>query len=184
MSKPIILAVDDEIQVSNAIERDLKNQYGKDYRILKTNSGAEAMDVVHRLKQRNEQVALFVSDQRMPGMEGTELLEQALEIYPEAQKVLLTAYADTGTAIDSINKLALDYYLMKPWDPPEEKLYPVLSDLLNNWQAKTFSLIDGNKSLGDIYKGVKKENPRLKGDVLMGLCERFVKEGVISFVNN
>jgi len=148
MAKPIILTVDDEIQVSNAIERDLRNQFGKEYRIIKTSSGAEALEVVHKLKQRNEQVALFLSDQRMPGMGGTEFLEQALEIYPKAQKVLLTAYADTDTAIKSINNLALDYYLLKPWDPPEEKLYPVLSDLLNNWNANNRPPFEGIRVVG------------------------------------
>jgi thioredoxin reductase (NADPH) len=148
MSKPIILTVDDEIQVSNAIERDLRSEFGKEYRIIKTNSGAEALEVVHKLKQRNEQIALFLSDQRMPGMGGIEFLEQALEIYPTAQKVLLTAYADTDTAINSINKLALDYYLLKPWDPPEEKLYPVLTDLLNNWNANNRPPFEGIRVVG------------------------------------
>lgn len=148
MSKPVILTVDDEIQVSNAIERDLRSKFGKEYRIIKTNSGAEAMQVVHKLKQRDDQIALFLSDQRMPEMEGTEFLEKALEIYPKAQKVLLTAYADTDAAIDSINKLALDYYLLKPWDPPEEKLYPVITDLLNNWHANNQLHFEGIRVVG------------------------------------
>ena len=151
MSKPVILTVDDEIEVSNAIERDLRSKFGREYRIIKTNSGADAMDVVHKLKQRNDQIALIISDQRMPAMEGTEFIKQAMEIYPNAIKILLTAYADTNAAIDSINKLALDYYLLKPWDPPEEKLYPVLSDLLVNWHANNRPPFEGIRVIGNQY---------------------------------
>ena len=135
MSKPIILTTDDEIEVGNAIERDLRKQFGKDYRIIKTTSGKEALETIRQLKQRNDQIALFLTDQRMPEMEGTDFLEEAMKLYPEARKVLLTAYADTDAAIAAINKLALDYYLMKPWDPPEEKLYPVITDLLDDWRS-------------------------------------------------
>ena len=133
MTKPVILTVDDESQVRNAVERDLRNKYGQDYRIIKTSSGAEALDTIRQLKQRNDQVALFLADQRMPGMDGTEFLLEAKKIYPNAVKVLLTAYADTKAAIDSINSVELDYYLMKPWDPPEENLYPVLDDFLTDF---------------------------------------------------
>ena len=135
MSKPIILTTDDEIEVGNAIERDLRKQFGKDYRIIKTTSGKEALETIRQLKQRNDQIALFLTDQRMPEMEGTDFLEEAMKLYPEARKVLLTSYADTDAAIAAINKLALDYYLMKPWDPPEEKLYPVITDLLDDWRS-------------------------------------------------
>lgn len=148
MKKPIILTVDDEIEVSNAIERDLRNQYGKEYRIIKTNSGKEALETVRQLKKRDDQIALFLSDQRMPEMEGTEFLEEAIKIYPNAAKVLLTAYADTNTAITAINKLELDHYLMKPWDPPEERLYPVLTDLLGNWHMNNRDPFEGIRMVG------------------------------------
>ncbi len=148
MKKPIILTVDDEIEVSNAIERDLRSQYGKDYRIIKTNSGKEALGTIKQLKHRDTQIALFLTDQRMPEMEGTEFLEEAIKIYPKAGKVLLTAYADTDAAISAINKLGLDHYLMKPWDPPEEKLYPILTDLLNNWRTNNRPPFEGIRVVG------------------------------------
>jgi thioredoxin reductase (NADPH) len=148
MDKPIILTVDDEFEVSNAIERDLRSHFGKDYKIIKTNSGSEALDTIRQLKQRDNQIALFVTDQRMPEMEGTEFLEEAMKIFPKASKVLLTAYADTEAAISAINKLGLDYYLMKPWDPPEEKLYPVLTDLLNSWQSNNRPPFEGIRIVG------------------------------------
>jgi len=148
MNHPIILTVDDDVQVSNAIERDLKSQFGNSYKIIKTLSGREALKTVKQLKQRNDQIALFLTDQRMPEMDGTEFLEQAIEIYPNARRVLLTAYADTDTAIASINKLGLDYYLLKPWDPPEEKLYPMLTDLLNDWQINNPPPFEGIRIVG------------------------------------
>ena len=138
MAIPVILTVDDDPQVSNAIERDLRRKFRPEYRILKTASGDEALQVVQQLKQRNDSLALFLVDQRMPGMDGTEFLAQAIKSYPEAKKVLLTAYADTTAAIQAINEIGLDYYLMKPWDPPEENLYPVLTDLLDDWQHYRF----------------------------------------------
>lgn len=149
MSKPVILTTDDEIEVGNAIERDLRKNFGKDYRIIKTTSGREALDTIRQLKQRNDQIALFITDQRMPQMEGTEFLEEAMKLYPEARKVLLTAYADTDAAIAAINKLALDYYLMKPWDPPEEKLYPVITDLLDDWRAINRPPFEGIRVVGN-----------------------------------
>ena len=133
MVKPIILTVDDEPQVLNAVNRDLRRQYRRDYRIMKAGSGAEALDTIVQLKKRNEPVALFLVDQRMPEMSGTDFLAEALTFYPEARKVLLTAYADTEAAIASINAIGLDYYLMKPWDPPEQHLYPILDDLLDDF---------------------------------------------------
>jgi len=148
MKKPIILTVDDEPEVSNAIERDLRNQYGRDYKIIKANSGKDALEACKLLKKRNEQIALFVSDQRMPEMEGTDFLEKAIKIYPEARKVLLTAYADTNAAITAINKIELDHYLMKPWDPPEEKLYPVLTDLLTSWRSQIIPAFEGIRVIG------------------------------------
>jgi thioredoxin reductase (NADPH) len=149
MSRPIILTTDDEIEVGNAIERDLKKKFGKDFRIMKTTSGKEALDTIRQLKRRNAQIALFLTDQRMPEMEGTDFLEEAMKLYPEARKVLLTAYADTDAAIAAINKLALDYYLMKPWDPPEEKLYPVINDLLEDWRSINRPPFEGIRVIGN-----------------------------------
>lgn len=148
MKKPVILTVDDEIQVSNAIERDLKTQYSREYKIIKAQSGKEALEIVYKLKQRNDQIALFVTDQRMPEMEGTEFLEKAIDIFPNARRILLTAYADTDTAIKSINKLELDYYILKPWDPPEEKLYPMINDLLNDWRINNPPPFEGIRVVG------------------------------------
>ena len=151
MPKPIIITVDDELQVRNAVERDLRKKYGKDYRIIKTSSGAEALETTRQLKQRNDQVALFLADQRMPEMVGTDFLVEAKKIYPDAYKVLLTAYADTEAAIESINDIGLDYYLMKPWDPPEQNLYPVLDDFLNDWIAKAELPFDGIRVAGTLW---------------------------------
>jgi thioredoxin reductase (NADPH) len=151
MAKPIILTVDDEPQVLNAIERDLRQQYAGSYRIIKAGSGAQALETVQQLKQRNAPVALFLADQRMPGMSGTEFLTEALKFYPEAGKVLLTAYADTEAAIASINTIGLDHYLMKPWSPPELNLYPVLDDLLSDWQANVPLPYDGIRVAGTLW---------------------------------
>jgi|SRR6266545_2281143 CBS domain-containing protein len=133
--RPVIFIVDDEPHVLNAVERDLRARYGSKYRTLKATSGESALEMLSALMARHEQVALLMSDQRMPMMEGTEFLAEACKIYGEARRVLLTAYADTQAAIASINQVGLDYYLVKPWDPPEEKLYPVLDELLSDWQA-------------------------------------------------
>jgi thioredoxin reductase (NADPH) len=151
MSKPIILTVDDEPQVLNAIERDLRRHYRSDYRIIKVDSGVEALNVVQQVKQRNDPLALFLVDQRMPQMSGTEFLTQASKLFPDARKVLLTAYADTQAAIDSINTIGLDYYLMKPWDPPEQQLYPVLDDLLSDWWQNTPPPFDGIRVAGTLW---------------------------------
>ncbi|MBI9043111.1 MAG: FAD-dependent oxidoreductase [Anaerolineaceae bacterium] len=151
MKKPTILVVDDEPQVLNAITRDLRQMYGKEYRVLKAASGKEALSALREIKVRNESVALFVADQRMPEMNGTEFLNQARLLYPEARKVLLTAYADTEAAITSINTIDLDHYLMKPWDPPEEKLYPVLDDLLSDWWANAAPPYDGIRVAGTLW---------------------------------
>ena len=146
--RPILLTVDDDPQVVQAIERDLRHQYGKRFRILKAGSGQKALALVKQLKIRNEIVALLLVDQRMPQMSGVELLEQSIQIFPEAKRVLLTAYADTEAAIRSINKAKIDYYLMKPWDPPEEHLYPVLDDLLDDWWATFKPPYEGIKVIG------------------------------------
>jgi len=147
-SVPIILTVDDEPQVLNAIERDLRRHFRRDYRVVKAGSGTDALHAVEQLKARNDQVALFLSDQRMPDMSGTEFLTAATKFYPNARKVLLTAYADTQAAIDSINTIGLDHYLMKPWDPPEQNLYPVLDDLLEDWAATVDVPYDGIRVAG------------------------------------
>ena len=151
MVKPIILTLDDEPQVLNAVERDLRQHFRSDYRIIKSNSGVEALQVIQKLKQRNDPIALFLVDQRMPELSGTDFLDQARKFYPDAKKVLLTAYADNDAAIASINKIGLDYYLMKPWDPPEQNLYPVLDDLLSDWQATVPLPYDGIRVAGTLW---------------------------------
>src|SRR5215216_6644405 len=135
MKLPFIIIVDDDMQVLRAIQRDIRNEFHDNYRIVATNSANEALDVVKKLKLKNDSVALFISDQRMPEMEGVVFLEKAMEIFPDAKRILLTAYSDIEAAIRAINTVKLDYYLLKPWNPPEEKLFPVISDLLEDWQA-------------------------------------------------
>src|SRR6201995_538064 len=130
-----ILAVDDEPTVLAAVARDLRRGFGEHYRILRAGSGPEARELLGEMRRRGESLAMIVADQRMPGMEGTELLVKARQIYPDAKRVLLTAYADTQAAIAAINEVSLDYYLLKPWDPPEEQLFPVVADLLATWEA-------------------------------------------------
>jgi thioredoxin reductase (NADPH) len=134
MSKPAILTVDDDPMVSAAIGRDLLARYGADFRVVRATSGTEALDLLARLALRDDPVAMIVADQRMPRMTGTEMLAQAREHAPDAKLLLLTAYADTDVAITAINDIGLDYYLMKPWDPPDERLYPVVDDLLDDWR--------------------------------------------------
>jgi thioredoxin reductase (NADPH) len=133
--RPAIVAIDDEPAVLAAVARDLRRHFGERFRILRSGSGEEALDVVRQVRARGEDVALFVADQRMPGLSGTDFLVRARELAPHAKRVLLTAYADTSAAISAINDVALDYYLLKPWDPPEDNLYPVLDDLLGAWEA-------------------------------------------------
>lgn len=151
MSKPVLLTVDDDPQVLNAVERDLRRHYRSEYRVIKAIAGLEALDVVRQLSQRGDPLALFLVDQRMPGMTGIEFLAQALQFYPLARKVLLTAYADTQAAIESINEIGLDYYLMKPWDPPEQNLYPVLDDLLSAWWQEAPPPYDGIRVAGTLW---------------------------------
>jgi thioredoxin reductase (NADPH) len=146
--RPVLLTVDDNPQVVRAIERDLRRQYGKRFRVLKAESGQEALRLVKKLKLRNEILALLLADQRMPQMSGVSLLEEVMNIFPEAKRVLLTAYADTEAAIRSINKAKIDYYLMKPWDPPEEQLYPILDDLLDDWWALARPPFEGIRIIG------------------------------------
>jgi thioredoxin reductase (NADPH) len=148
MPKPILLAIDDDISVLEAVVQDLRRHYGQDYRIVRAASGAAALDICHQLKERKDIVALFLSDQRMPGMTGVDFLQQALKIYPDAKRVLLTAYADTEAAIRAINSAKIHYYLNKPWDPPEEKLYPVLDDLLEAWKQGYRPPFEGIRVIG------------------------------------
>src|SRR5664279_1838720 len=148
MGKPVLLAVDDDISVLEAVVQDLRRQYGATYRIMRAGSGQAALDTCQQLSQRGDAVALFLSDQRMPGMTGVDFLEKAISVYPEAKRVLLTAYADTEAAIRAINTARIDYYLTKPWDPPEEKLYPVLDDLLESWNQDYKPAFEGIRVIG------------------------------------
>jgi thioredoxin reductase (NADPH) len=148
MAKPVILAVDDEPEVLAAVERDLRQRYRSDYRILRASSGNDALEATRELAQRAVPVALFLVDERMPGMTGSQFLLEALAIFPEARRVLLTAYADTEVAIAAINSVKLDHYLLKPWEPPSERLYPVLDDLLADWQARHRPQFDGIRVAG------------------------------------
>src|SRR6059036_3823828 len=150
MSKPVIWTIDDDLDVLRAVERDLRRHYGDRYmyRVISADSGVSALDATKQLKLRNEPVALFLVDQRMPAMSGVEFLEAALEYYPEAKRALLTAYADTDAAIRAINNVQIDHYLMKPWDPPEERLYGVVDDLLDDWQASYHPAFQGVRVIG------------------------------------
>ncbi len=146
--RPAIVAVDDEPAVLAAVARDLRRGFGEHYRILRASSGPEALDLLKELRTRGDQVALLIADQRMPGMPGTEYLTAARELVPDAKRVLLTAYADTEAAISAINDARLDYYLLKPWDPPEEQLYPVVQDLLTTWEAGATLETGGTRIIG------------------------------------
>ena len=148
MGKPVILAVDDDISVLEAVIQDLRRKYGATYRIMRAGSGQAALDTCAQLKQRGDTIALFLSDQRMPGMSGVDFLEKSQSVYPEAKRALLTAYADTEAAIKAINTAKIHYYLTKPWDPPEEQLYPVLDDLLENWNQDYRAPFDGLRVIG------------------------------------
>jgi thioredoxin reductase (NADPH) len=148
MSKPVILALDDETEVLNAIERDLRQQYQRSFRIIKASSGAQAIDTVRQLKSRGTPIALFIVDERMPNMSGTAFLAAARELFPDAKRVLLTAYADTQVAIAAINTIGLDHYLLKPWEPPHERLYPVLDELLADWTARSRPAFEGIRVAG------------------------------------
>ena len=151
MKKPIIFTVDDDPQVLRAVTRDLRKKYRSEYRILSTNSPIEALESLPELKIQSETIALFLSDQRMPEMIGVDFLEQAKAHFPDAKRVLLTAYSDTDAAIKAINEVQLDYYLLKPWDPPEERLYPILDDLLDDWLANYKPDFQGIKLVGYQY---------------------------------
>jgi len=148
VSKPAVITVDDDPEVLGAVERDLRRHYRDSYRVLRAGSGAEALEAAQRLKQRGTTIALFLVDERMPEMTGTEFLTEAGKLYPDARKVLLTAYADTEAAIRGINDIGLDHYLLKPWDPPEQHLYPVLDDLLSDWSANVRLPYEGIRVAG------------------------------------
>ena len=148
MARPILLAIDDDVNVLEAVVQDLRRQYGSEYRVMRAAGGQTALDILTQLSEREEPVALLLSDQRMPGMTGVELLERSRKLYPESRRVLLTAYADTDAAIQAINSARIHYYLNKPWDPPEEKLYPVLSDLLDDWKAGYRPPFEGLRVIG------------------------------------
>jgi thioredoxin reductase (NADPH) len=148
MARPTIITVDDDPQVLGAVERDLRARYGGDYRVIPALSGAEALEVLGELRLRGDEVALIISDQRMPEITGVDLLERAMELHPRSKRVLLTAYADTEVAIRAINTTRLDQYITKPWDPPEERLYPVLDDLLDDWLADYRPPFEGVRVIG------------------------------------
>jgi thioredoxin reductase (NADPH) len=146
--RPLLLAVDDEPAVLAAVARDLRRGFGERYRVMRAGSGAEALEILREVRRRGQPVALLIADQRMPGMAGTDYLAEARQLVPEAKRVLLTAYADTEAAIAAINEVALDYYLLKPWDPPEEQMFPVLEDLLTTWESGTALEAGGVRLIG------------------------------------
>jgi thioredoxin reductase (NADPH) len=148
MAKPVLLTVDDDPGVLSAISRDLRRHYGEHYRVIRADSGVAALDAVRQLKQRHDPIALFLADQKMPQMNGVDFLAEAMRLYPDAKRVLLTAYADTDAAIQAINAASVHHYLLKPWDPPEETLYPVLDDLLDDWQASYHPPFTGIRVIG------------------------------------
>ena len=151
MAKPILLSVDDDSDVLRAIERDLRSQYGAEYRVIGSESPEGALDLLKQLKVRNDNVALLLADQRMPRMDGVEFLQQAMGIFPGAKRALLTAYADTNAAISAINEAGINYFFMKPWDPPQENLYPVLDDLLDEWKAEAHMPFEGIRLAGTLW---------------------------------
>src|SRR3982751_5470059 len=146
--RPAIVAVDDDPAVLASVARDLRRGFGERYRIVRAGAGPEALELVRQIRARGEQVAMLIADQRMPGMPGTEYLVEARKLVPDAKRVLLTAYADTQAAIAAINDVALDYYLLKPWDPPEEQLFPVVDDLLTTWEAGAALVAGGVRIIG------------------------------------
>jgi thioredoxin reductase (NADPH) len=149
MNKPVLLSIDDDEAVLSSVQQDLRSHYGEDYRVMGADSGPDALSLAEELRKRGDPIALFLSDQRMPGMTGIEFLEKVSPLYPEAKRVLLTAYADTDVAIRAINDVRLDHYLMKPWDPPTEHLYPTIDDLLYDWQAGFHPPFEGVRVICD-----------------------------------
>jgi len=155
--RPAIVVVDDEPAVLAAVARDLRRGFGEHYRILRAGSGPEALELLREVRARGDQVALLIADQRMPVMAGTEYLVEARTVFPDAKRALLTAYADTEAAIAAINEVALDYYLLKPWDPPEEELFPVVEDLLETWQAGAALESGGVRVIGHRFSKESRE---------------------------
>jgi len=151
MTRPVILTVDDDAQVVSAIAGDLRRRFGKDYRIIRASDATEALDTLRQLKEAAEPVALLLSDQRMPGLDGVGFLAEARELFPNARRALLTAYADTEAAIAAINRSQVDYYLQKPWDPPEQHLYPVVEELLDDWRSQYRPGYGGVKVIGSRF---------------------------------
>src|SRR5215468_10929597 len=147
-ARTAIVTVDDDPGVSRAVARDLRRRYGEQCRIVRAESGDAALEALREMKLRGDEVAVIVADYRMPAMNGIEFLERAMDLYPAARRVLLTAYADTGAAIDAINVVDLDHYLLKPWDPPEEKLYPVVDAMLDAWLASDYRPVPETKVIG------------------------------------
>jgi thioredoxin reductase (NADPH) len=148
MPKPILLSVDDDSDVLRAIERDLRSEYGAEYRVIGSDSPEAALSLLKQLKVRNDSVALLLADQRMPKMDGVAFLLEAMHVFPDAKRALLTAYADTNAAISAINQASINYFFLKPWDPPSEHLYPQLNDLLDDWQASYRPAFQGIRVLG------------------------------------
>ena len=148
MPKPILLSVDDDSDVLRAIERDLRSEYGAEYRVIGSDSPEAALNLLKQLKVRNDAVALLLADQRMPKMDGVAFLQEAMHVFPDAKRALLTAYADTNAAISAINQASINYFFLKPWDPPSEHLYPQLNDLLDDWQASYRPAFQGIRVLG------------------------------------
>ena len=148
MNKPVLLVVDDDAQVLAAVRRDLRGRYRESYTVISASSGEEALVTIRELKARGDSLAMVISDQRMPGIQGTEVLARSREVYPLARSVMLTAYSDIDAAIKAINEAHLDHYLSKPWDPPEERLFPVVDDLLDSWQAEYLPEAKGLRLVG------------------------------------
>jgi thioredoxin reductase (NADPH) len=197
MPKPILFAIDDDVSVLEAVVQDLRRKYGQTHRILRAASGQAALDICAQLKERKEVVALFLSDQRMPGMTGVDFLQKAIAFYPDARRVLLTAYADTEAAIRAINDARINYYLNKPWDPPEEKLYPVLDDLLQQWNEGRALPYDGLQLISPRWGAgdhvvrnflsrnqinFKWLNPDQAPESLQLLCDRGIDDGKLPVV--
>ena len=174
MSKPVLLAVDDDNEVLRAVDRDLKQKYAADYRVLRADSGQVALDTLKQLKLRNETVALMLVDQRMPQMTGVAFLKESLDLYPKSKRVLLTAYADTEAAIQAINGARIDYYLTKPWTPPQESLYPILDDLLDDWRSDYKPAFEGVRVVGHRWSpeshAIKDFMARNRGALSVGRC--------------
>src|SRR3954452_20443935 len=143
--RPVLMTVDDDVSVSRSVARDLRRRYGENYRVVRAEDPQQALDALREVKLRGDPVAAILADYRMPGMNGIEFLEQAMDLFPRARRAVLTAYADTDAAIQAINVVDVDFYLLKPWDPPEEKLYPVVDQMIQAWQDSPDAVVDDVK---------------------------------------